>query len=265
MLLAALGLFARSATGAEEKWKTPDAPKDDQHWYPELPDNKDPHETLPNAGFEDKADAAKGRPERPKGWAYPDGVTALWQEDEDHGKVIVLDTNVLEVEAKQRQAELRLAAEKQADLPAAKPKTAPAPAQKHAVIGATYGVSYYSEKIQCKLKQAYKISFDYKGASGGAKVWVRGWGTFKGEDRRRWEMIVNCRTQGGGWRHFEQAFHPTRRPTGKDSETHTEIAYLRVMLYAYWPAGRYAFDNVKVEEIDEAEFKRLKAIPADGK
>jgi hypothetical protein len=35
------------------------------------------------------------------------------------------------------------------------------------------------------------------------------------------------------------------------------------MLYAYWPPGQYWFDNVKVEEISDEEYKRLKAIPAD--
>jgi hypothetical protein len=105
---------------------------------------------------------------------------------------------------------------------------------------------------------------------------VRGWGSFKGEDRRRWETIVNCRTKADGWRHFEQAFHPTLRPntkaekeekdsTGNDTKNYVEIAYLRVMLYAYWPAGQYAFDNVKIEEINDEEFKHLKAIPADAK
>ena len=52
----------------------------------------------------------------------------------------------------------------------------------------------------------------------GAKVWVRGWGIFAGEERRRYETIVNCYVKGTGWAHFEQAFHPTRRLGPKDRQ-----------------------------------------------
>jgi hypothetical protein len=252
-------------------WKPPENPKDDKHWYPEMPETKEPNDTLINGTFEEKAEEVKGYPPRPKGWAHPDDFTSFWTDDPERGKVIKIDTDVLEVEARKRQAAMRDAAAKQGDVPAAPTKSAASNAQQYDVIGATYGVSYYSEKFKCKPKQAYKISFDYKGPSGGAKVWVRGWGTFNGEERRRWEAIVNCRTAGEGWRHFEQPFHPTRRPIGKDKETgeqkvvFTEVSHLRVMLYAYWPRGQYHFDNIKVEEITDAEYERLKEIPAEAK
>ena len=48
---------------------------------------------------------------------------------------------------------------------------------------------------------------------------------------------------------------PTRRLGPKDSQyitpeerekkaAYTDIAFLRVMLYAYWPPGQYWFDNL---------------------
>ena len=258
-------------TAASGEFKTPENPKDDKHWYPELPNNKEIHATVVNGSFEETVEAKKGFPTRPKGWAHPDGLTTLWVEDGDkaHGKVIVLDTDVLEPEAKKRQAAVREAGEKGTDLPPAPKKTDVTNAREYEAIGATYGVSFYSEKVECKPKQAYKISFDYKGP-GGAKVWVRGWGPFQGEDRRRFETIVNCRTAGEGWRHFEQAFHPSRFPLGKDSEgkpkvIYRDISYLRVMLYAYWPRGQYAFDNVKIEEISDEEYERMRNEPAAPK
>jgi len=269
-LMASWLLISSSAAAGE--FKAPDNPRDDKHWYPELPDNKEPNSTIVNGSFEETVEAKKSFPARPKGWAHPDGLTTMWVEDTDkvHGKAIMLDTDVLEPEAKKRQSSVREAGEKGEDLPPLFKKTVPTDAQQYDAIGATYGVSFYSEKMQCKPKQAYKISFDFKGPGGGAKVWVRGWGPFQGEDRRRFETIVNCRTAGDGWRHFEQAFHPSRFPLGKDADgkpkvAYREISFLRVMLYAYWPRGQYAFDNVKVEEISDEEYEKMRNEPATAK
>lgn len=259
--------FSSANAGDKPQWKPPETPKDDLHWFPEMPDNKELHTTVPNGGFEDEAAPAPGRPPSPKGWAHPDDFTSFWLKDAEagHGKAIMLDTDVSETEAKKRQGEMREAADKGGPVPAAKKKTALSDAQEYDAIGATYGVSFYSEKFVCKEKQAYKVTFDFKGPSGGAKLWVRAWGPLGGEDRRRFETIVNCRTKGDGWRHFEQAFHPSRRPMKKDDINFIEVTYMRIMLFAYWPRGQYYFDNIKVEEIDDAEYARLKKIPADAK
>jgi len=265
----------------------PTSPKDDQHWYPEFPENKELNDTLLNGDFEQ---ARPGPDVGPKGWAHPDGLTVFWEKDSDpkHGMAIRIDTDVLEEEAKARQAEVRAALEKGANPPPAKKKTVVSSAQQYATIGATYGVSLYSEKIKCKPKQSYKISFDFKGPVGGdpffcAKLMIRGFGTTKDQDgkeaaRKLWETIVFCRAKENGWRHFEQAFNPTRRPTGKTLKRepgkddkkgdereykYIDIAFLRVMLYAYWPRTEYYFDNIKIEEISDEEFERLKDIPAD--
>jgi hypothetical protein len=268
--------------------KLPESPKDDKHWYTEQPDNKELNDTLLNGDFEQaRTEAVPG----PKNWGHPDGLTVIWEKDDDpkHGLVIKIDPDVLEDEAKARQVQMREAIEKNAAPPAAKKKTAVSSSQQYATVGATYGVSLYSEKIKCKPKQAYKISFDFKGPvyDGSifmAKVFIRGFGTAKEQDgterpRRLWETIVNCRAKEAGWRHFEQAFHPTRRPGSKvlkrdpgkteekkdDDYKYVDIAYLRVMLYAYWPRTQYYFDNIRIEEISNDEFERLKKIPADAR
>ncbi|MCY3024112.1 MAG: hypothetical protein NTW87_34475 [Planctomycetota bacterium] len=252
------------------QWKAPDKPKDDEHWYPEFPDNKVYNDTLINGGFEE---VGAGPVPYPKHWAHPDDYCIFWIKDAmspEHGKVVVLDTDQAQGAAMKRQTQVREALANGSAPPSPPAKT---PGAGYGSIGGNNGVSFYSERFACKPKQAYKINFDFKGPSGGAKVWVRGWGMFQGEERRRWETIVNCRVKGTGWAHFEQAFHPTRRRTSKDKNdpggkdqdnaTYTEVAFLRVMLYAYWPNGQYYFDNVKVEEISDDEYKRLKAIPAD--
>jgi len=251
-------------------WKPPEKPKDDIHWYPEMPDNKVAHETLINGSFEE---AGGGVLPYPKGWSHPDDYCIFWVKDSmapEHGKVIVLDTDQAQGAAMKRQAEVREALAKGMAPPAPPAKT---PGAGYGSIGGNNGVSFYSERFKCKPQQAYKVSFDYKGPSGGAKVWVRGWGMFEGEERRRYETIVNCYVKGTGWRHLEQAFHPTRRLSVKAKHTDTaadkekatttaDVSILRVMLYAYWPNAEYYFDNVKVEEISDEEFTRLKAIPA---
>jgi len=250
----AIIIAALAATVSAADWKPPDKPKDDQHWYPEIPDNKELHETIPNGSFADAAPAEKGRLPHPKGWAHPDDLTSFWKDSGGHGKVIILDTSVSETEAKKRQADVREAAKNGTDVPPAPVKSKLSDPDGYDAIGATYGVSFYSEKFKCKPKQAYKISFDYKGASGGAKIWVRGWGDFNGEERRRYEKIVNCYTKGSEWTHIEEAFNPTRR--GPDAST--EISFLRVMLYAYWPPRQYSFGNIKIEEISAEEYNKMK-------
>lgn len=224
-----------------------------------------------NGGFEE---VEAGPIPHPKGWAHPEDYCIFWLKDPmapEHGKVIVLDTDHAEGAAMKRQAQAREALAQGKALP---PPPEAARGAHYGAIAGSYGVSFYSEKFKCKPKQAYKVSFDYKGPSGGASVWVRGWAIFNGEERQRYSTKVNCYVKGTGWAHFEQAFHPTRRLGPKDKHTdsaedkeknatYTDISLLRVMLYAYWPPGQYYFDNVKVEKIGDEEYKRLKAIPAD--
>jgi hypothetical protein len=93
--------------------------------------------------------------------------------------------------------------------------------------------------------QAYRVSFDFQGPSEGAKVWVRGYGEFKGEKRRRYEKVVTCRTDRAGWNHFSAVLNPTQhRP---------EVTEMKVMLYAFYPPGIYWFDNVRIEAISPEE------------
>jgi hypothetical protein len=186
--------------------------------------------TMPANGDFEKADPADNT--KPLGWDKPDGLGVQWTtgprdtNGKDHGKAIRMDTSISE---QRMVAQWRKAGLTQWDIP--KPGAN--------AVAETYGLSFYSVPLPVKAGQAYRITFDYQGASGGAKVWVRGWGNLNGELRRRYETIVNCRAPAGRWTTFSQVFHPTRsRP---------EVTEMRVMLYAYYPAGIYWFDNVKIE------------------
>jgi hypothetical protein len=179
-----------------------------------------------NGGFE-KADAADKA--KPAGWDRVDGLGVQWTQAPDtaHGKAIRMDTRVSE-KAMQEQW-IKTGLTNIWNIP--KPDNNP--------IADTYGLSLYSDPIPVKPGQAYRITFDYKGADGGAKVWVRGWGVFQGEKRRRWETYVACHSKGDGWTTCSQVFHPTKfRP---------DVTEMRVMLFAYHPPGVYWFDNVRIE------------------
>ena len=168
-------------------------------------------------------------PTRPAHWDLPDGLGITWADaDPAHGKAIRMDTSVSE---KAMVAQWKKMGLTQWDIPS--------PAGN--AIAATYGLSYYSEAIPVKSGQAYRVSFDYKGPNGGGKVWVRAYGLFRGEMRRRYERIVNCRVPDQEWTRFDEVFEPTRLRPG--------VTEMKVMLYAFWPPGVYWFDNVRLEPV----------------
>jgi len=185
---------------------------------------------LPHGDFE-QPDARD--PAQPGGWDRVDGLGVQWTQAPGaaHGKAIRMDTRVSE-QAMQAQW-VKMGLTNQWNIP--KPG-------KNA-IAETYGLSLYSDSIPVKPGQAYRITFDYQGPESGAKVWVRGWGMFQGEKRRRWETTVTCRGKAGVWTTSTQVFHPTQaRP---------EVTEMKVMLYAFYPAGVYWFDNIHIEPVPD--------------
>lgn len=187
---------------------------------------------LPHGDFE-QPDARD--PGRPAGWDRVDGLGVQWIKapDAGHGKAIRMDTRISE-QAMQAQW-VKTGLTNLWNIP--KP-------EKNA-IAETYGLSLYSDPIPVKQGQAYRVTFDYLGPDGGAKVWVRGWGMFQGEKRRRWETTVPCHCKDGAWTPCAQVFHPTRaRP---------EVTEMKVMLFAFYPAGVSWFDNVRIEPVNEPD------------
>jgi hypothetical protein len=187
---------------------------------------------LPNGGFEE-ADATNAA--KPAGWDTMDGLGVRW-ETETNGpanRFIRMNTAVSEIAYV---ASCRAAGLEKWVFP--NPANDP--------IAATYGLSYYSDSLPVVTGQAYRLTFRYRGASGGGKAWVRGYGIIRDVERRRYDTVVNCRTPEEGWTAFSQCFHPTKHtPT---------VTRMRIMLYAYWPPGVYAFDQVAVTPVTEAEW-----------
>ena len=190
---------------------------------------------LPNGDFE-QADPVDSR--RPLAWDLPDGLGVQWVQS-DHGKAIRMDTQISEIRMNEQWTKLGLT------------NTWFVPKAAATAIAETYGLSFYSAAIPVKTGQAYRVSFDYKGATGGGKVWVRCFGPQAGESRRLYEKIVFCEKKGLDWVHYQEVLFPTKyRPA---------VTEMRVMLYAYYPAGIYWFANIDIEPVSTTEYDRAKA------
>jgi hypothetical protein len=188
---------------------------------------------LPNGDFE-KADPTNSV--KLANWDRMDGLGVVWTQAPDvaHGYAIRIDTRFSEREMQEQWIKTGLTNIWSIPQPGKNP------------IAETYGLSLYSAAIPVKPGVAYRITFDFKGR-GGAKVWVRGYGNFAGERRRRWETFVDCRGKESEWTTQSQVFHPTK--------FRKEVTEMKVMLFAYHPPGIYWFDNLKIEPVIEAEAK----------
>lgn len=189
-----------------------------------------------NGGFEqvDPDDKTK-----PLDWEKPDGLGVQWIEDKGHGKVICMDTSVTE-------KALEAQREKNGITDWRNPKPSNSP------VAAFYGLSFYSIAFPIKPGQAYRVSFDFKASkpTGGGKLWVRGYGEFKGKLRRRYETYIPCRTKNTEWMHISQCFHPTAHTKG--------VTEMKVMLFSYWPPAKYYFDNITIIPVTEEEYQKDK-------
>ncbi len=200
-------------------------------------------ESLVKNGSLEEADPAN--PAKPAFWDKADGLGVQWTAapETGHGRAIRMDTAISEKAMVESWKKAGLSDKWDIPNPAGN------------AVAETYGLSHYSDAIPVEKGQPYKITFDYKGPSGGAKVWVRGWGQFQGEKRRRWETTIECRVANPKeWTTISQEFFPTKnRP---------EVTEMRVMLYAFYPAGVYWFDNVKIEPITLQEYEQLRKTTA---
>lgn len=109
-------------------------------------------------------------------------------------------------------------------------------------IAETYGLSYYSDSMPVVKGQKYKVTAMFRGSGGGAKIWVRAYGMLNGEMRRRYEAQFSCVGNPNAWTENSMEFTPSKM---------RDVSEMKVMLYAYYPAAVYWFDNVKIEPVGE--------------
>lgn len=171
----------------------------------------------------------------PLGWDRPDGVGVQWTHAPDgQGYAIRMDTRLSEIAMNANWAQAGLTNDW--FIPHAAGNA----------IAETYGLSYYSAPFAVVSGVTYRVTCDVRGPAG-AKIWVRGYGQFHGKLARRYESVLVCYGHGDAWRTCTQEFNPTKhRP---------DVTELRVMLFAYYPAGLYWFRNVRVETVEDSEWK----------
>ncbi len=168
----------------------------------------------------DPADATQ-----PLGWDKTDGLGVQWVAGPDGaGKAIRMDTALTE---QQMVAQWTTVGMTQ--------WVFPKPAGN--AIAETYGLSLYSQAMPVEAGRTYRVTVRYRG-SGGAKVWVRGYREKNGKEQRQYESMGACPAAVNAWGEFTQDFNPTKhRP---------EVTTMKVMLFAYYPAGVSWFDDVRI-------------------
>jgi len=192
-----------------------------------------------NGDFEKGADS-------PDSWEKVDGLCSFWDKDSEHSRFIRMDTDVY--------LSQWLTWRKRFDAgegAAAAPAKTPTSGDKYDTVAGTYGVHLYSDSIPVKPGAVYAIEFDAKSPAKHdfffPKAFVKGYAK-EGQTTELYNMYKAVRVETAGkWEHFSRVFHPTARTPG--------VAYMKVMLFAYWPPGEYAFDNVAIYEVRAGEGK----------
>ncbi len=189
-----------------------------------------------NGGFE-KGTPGKG----PAGWPRPDGLCSFWVKDPIRGGMAMrFDTNVLAREFKARQEAM-----KQKSPPPPAPKTPVGSNDRYKTVAAGEGVGFLSDPMPVKPGQTYRLRVDCRAEglgrlAGTPKVFVVGYFTLEGKERRAYKVYKNCLV-GPGWKTYTLEFTPAGRST--------RVTHMRVKLFPYWPPGVYYFDNLLIEPI----------------
>jgi hypothetical protein len=214
---------------------------------------------VPNGDFE-------AGQQTPDGWQVIDGLSTFWvKDDAAHGKVLKLDSDVLQSQAYEWWAKV-LKGARAADAPAKRPTVEP----KYDTLAGLDGVWYWSDFIPVEPGKAYWLTLDVKGP--GMKVFLRGYTetgptdfgldekAFQGYLREqagkdsqergrkilRYRYVWDAWMPAGGsadWKTYsrrEKPFEPTK--------VTPKVRFVRVMIYPYWPPATYFVDNVRLVE-----------------
>lgn len=221
---------------------------------------------LPNGNFEEGEDS-------PSHWQQVDGLTTFWVRDEDpaRGKVLKLDTDVLQSQAYAWWKEI-LAGAKPADAPLKLPTQEP----KYDTLAGLDGVWYYSDYIPIEPGKLYWLTIDAKGPP--LKVWLLGYPekpdhTF-GADQGAWREYLETSSSRAGpqqrgheifihkyiWKgrldtagsDDWQTFSRRAKPFAPTKHT-PKVRFVRVLIYPYWPPATYYVDNVTLTEYQPAD------------
>jgi hypothetical protein len=209
----------------------------------------------------------------PAGWQTVDGLCSFWVKDEDpaHGKVIKLDTDVLQSQAYDWWVKIAKGAEPK-DAPA---KEASKDSNKYDTLAGNDGVWFWSDFIPVEKGKAYWLTLDARGP-GPVMVWLIGYpekaSTAFGADEGAFQEYLQGKVgkpqpstrgrdpfvhkyvwkgqltanAGDRWQTFSRRKQPFR-PTSVTPK----VRFVRVLILPTWPPGVYYVDNVKLTEVED--------------
>jgi hypothetical protein len=222
---------------------------------------------LPNGDFEEGETT-------PKGWQAIDGLTTFWVTDADpkHGKVLKVDTDILQSQGYQWWSKIALGKATAKDAPAKLPTVEP----KYDTLAGNDGVWIWSDPIPVEKGKAYWMTIDVKGPE--IMTWLVGYNdkpdTAFGADAKAFQEYLRDNVLGkprenkrgfesmiakyvyrgqlkaGGtneWKTYSRRELPFR-PTSKMTPN---VKWVRVLLLPYWPPGVYYIDNVRLTEVED--------------
>lgn len=128
---------------------------------------------------------------------------------------------------------------------------------------ATYGVDLTGEKIPIKPNTRYRCTGYTRSEGPNLKVFVRGYATVarrvKGELKTFDDQVYTMRKDidaPAEWERFNLDFEII--PAAVFSDHKHEIKYVRIKLWAYWPAGTCFYDDIRFEEVGPVPASRIR-------
>ena len=182
----------------------------------------------------------------PAHWDRCDGLTTFWEKDPLRpGKCIRVFSRVHIDDYHRRLEEMKV----ENPPPPAKPREIKG--KGYDTVGGLDGVGYWSDWIDVKAGMRYTLHADVRSEGGKPKIFVKGYSEIPAEigdpgkprktllKRVTFKVYLDC-AGGSKWKSSTLSFCPTH-----DRE---DVKWMRVMLYGYWPAQNYWFDNIKIAE-----------------
>jgi hypothetical protein len=123
-------------------------------------------------------------------------------------------------------------------------------------VAATYGTQYYSESMPCELGATYRFKVDCATAGPNMKVFIKCYDEVTDPETGQTQLREVYRKQhdchpkkGGGWSEEVTTFTPRLTVNMKGRS----VKSMRVMLYAFHPAGACWWDSAVMKKIGDAK------------
>jgi len=215
----------------------------------------EPVNLVRNSGFEEGA-------RYPANWTRPDDLASFWVADDIRGgKCLKTYTRIHINDYDKRVEQMKL----ENPPPPDPPRVVKGPG--YDTVGGLDGVTIWSDYIDCKPGMRYTLNADVRSEGGKPKIFVKGYSELPTEiddngkaktvliRRVTFKTYIDC-DGGKDWKTSTITFCPTHE--------RSDVKWMRIMIFAYWPPQNYWFDNIKLFEagLDDEAPKRWAALKA---